>query len=194
MFSKASLLLSLLSLTTVLAAPMEVPVDHRLEDIQCRCLSFSTNANPTVCTYLESHGLDWNTTYSLASDYDLKIQFASQSTISKVLSIPKSLPRSMLQSLSNGAARPPNPTDLIKSQNKIVCGLGDGVKRMCSDDSNLGPEYHCVSVVVTAFMLFLILYLVGLYVWTRYVTVVFVLDTLINLQQALRLPTRKYLA
>ncbi|RYN74753.1 hypothetical protein AA0119_g12658 [Alternaria tenuissima] len=167
MFSKASLLLSLLSLTTVLAAPMEVPVDHRLEDIQCRSLSFSTNAKPTVCTYLESHGLDWNTAYSLASDYDLKIQFASQSTISKVLSIPKSLPRSMLQSLSNGAARPPNPTDLIKSQNKIVCGLGDGVKRMGSDDSNLGPEYHCVSVVVTAFMLFLILYLVGLYVWTR---------------------------
>lgn len=194
MFSKASLLLSLLSLTTVLAAPMEVPVDHRLEDIQCRSLSFSTNAKPTVCTYLESHGLDWNTAYSLASDYDLKIQFASQSTISKVLSIPKSLPRSMLQSLSNGAARPPNPTDLIKSQNKIVCGLGDGVKRMGSDDSNLGPEYHCVSVVVTAFMLFLILYLVGLYVWTRYVTVVFVPDTPINLQQALRLPTRKYLA
>lgn len=192
MFSKASLLLSLLSLTTVLAAPMEVPVDHRLEDIQCRSLSFSTNAKPTVCTYLESHGLDWNTAYSLASDYDLKIQFASQSTISKVLSIPKSLPRSMLQSLSNGAARPPNPTDLIKSQNKIVCGLGDGVKRMGSDDSNLGPEYHCVSVVVTAFMLFLILYLVGLYVWTRYVTVVFVPDTPINLQQALRLPTRKY--
>ncbi|KAB2099704.1 hypothetical protein AG0111_0g12067 [Alternaria gaisen] len=140
---------------------MEVPMDHRLEDIQCRCLSFSTNAKPTVCTYLESYGLDWDTAYSLVSDYDLKIQFVSQSTISKVLSIPKSLPRSMLQSLSNGAARPPNSTDLIKSENKIVCGLSDEVKRMGSDDSNLGSECHCVGIIVTAFMLFLILYLVG---------------------------------
>lgn len=169
MFSKSSLLVSILGLTAVLAAPMDHSIEHRLEDIQCRCLSFSTSAKPTLCTFLESHGLDWHTAYSLAHENDMKIEFASKTTISKVLAIPKPLPSSVLQSLSHGEVAPLSSTDLIKSQNKIVCGLGDEVKHMGSHDNNLDPECHYVGVVVAGFMLFLIAYMVGEYGWTRYV-------------------------
>ncbi|KAF1841473.1 uncharacterized protein K460DRAFT_358223 [Cucurbitaria berberidis CBS 394.84] len=159
-----SLLLALFGCTAVLAAPME----HRLEDIQCRCLSFSTSAKPTLCTYLESHGLDWDTAYSLASDNNLQIQFASQDTISKVLEIRKPLPSSMLHVLSYGPAGPPDSTSLIQTEHKMVCGLGKEAKYMGRLDMDLGSEAHYVGVVVAAFMLFLCAYLLGEYAWTRY--------------------------
>ena len=58
-------------------------------------------------------------------------------------------------------------TNLIQSENKIVCGLGDEVKHMGSHDIDLASECHYVGVVVAAFMVFLITYLVGDYAWTR---------------------------
>ncbi|KAJ4373911.1 hypothetical protein N0V83_002650 [Neocucurbitaria cava] len=167
LFSNIGLVLSLVGFTatSVYAAPME----YRLEDIQCRCLSFSTSAKPTLCTYLESHGLDWDTAYSLASDNELKIQFASQSTISKVLDIRKPLPSSVLRTLSHGEAAPLDvSSSLLQSENKIVCGLGDEVKHMGSPDMDLSSECHYVGAVVAALMLFLIAYLVGEHIWTKY--------------------------
>ena len=158
-------LLALLSVSTSLAAPM----DHRLEDIQCRCLSFSTDAKPTVCTYMESHNLDWHTANSLASDYDLKINFASQNTIGKVLSIHRPLPSSLLQCISEGEVMPMNSADLTQRENKIVCGFGDEVKHLGSHDRSLEPEYHFVGYVGAAFMLLLALYVLAEYVWSRYV-------------------------
>ncbi|CAO2657631.1 Nn.00g037570.m01.CDS01 [Neocucurbitaria sp. VM-36] len=163
MFSINGLLLSLVAFTTVFAAPME----YRLEDIQCRCLSFSTSAKPTLCTYLESHGLDWDTAYSLASDNELKIQFASQSTISKVLEIRKPLPSNVLSTLSNVEAAPLDVTSLLQSENKIVCGLGDEVKHMGSYDMDLSSECHYVGLAIAAFILFLVTYLIGERIWTR---------------------------
>lgn len=144
------------------------PYEPRLEDIQCRCLSFSTSAKPTLCTYLESQGLDWDTAHLLASENDMKIQFASKNTISKVLAIPKPLPSSVLQSLSHGEAVAPDAADLIKTENKIVCGLGDEAKHIGSHDANLDPECHYVGIVVAGFMCLLIAYLVGDYAWTKY--------------------------
>lgn len=162
--------LALLFLSSCATSALSAAMDPRLEDIQCRCLSITTSAKPTLCTYLESHALDWHVAYSLASDYDLKIQFASEETITKVLSISKPLPTSVLESLSNGAVLPLESTDLVQSENRIVCGLGDEVKHMGSYDSNSGPECHHAGVVVGGLMVGVIIYLVGQYAWTRYVS------------------------
>lgn len=58
------------------------------------------------------------------------------------------------------------------TENKIICGLGDEVKHMGAYDTGLEiePELHYVGAVVGAFMLFLILYVLGDYLWTRYVS------------------------
>lgn len=58
-------------------------------------------------------------------------------------------------------------SSLLQSENKIVCGLGDEVKHMGSRDMDLSSECHYVGAVVAAFMLFLIAYLVGEYIWTK---------------------------
>jgi hypothetical protein len=167
MLSKTGLVVPLLSLTTILAAPVEQ--EYRLEDIQCRCLSFSTSAKPTLCTYLESHGIDWHTAYSLASDNDLKIRFASKTTISKVLSISKPLPSSVMQSLNEGETQPLESTALMQSENKIICGLGDEVKHMGDHDHLKGmePELHYVGMAVGALMMLVIIYVAGVHLLNR---------------------------
>jgi hypothetical protein len=99
---KSSLLIPLINLTGVLA----IPTQHRLEDIQCRCLSFSPSSQPMLCNYLEPHVLDWQTASKLASESDLKIHFSSELTVTQVLSIPSPLPSSTLQSLSEEVGEP----------------------------------------------------------------------------------------
>ncbi|KAF2856808.1 hypothetical protein T440DRAFT_382866 [Plenodomus tracheiphilus IPT5] len=185
MFFSKSYFLALLLTTitsTVLAAPTIDTREPRLEDVQCRCLSFSTSAKPTLCTYLELHNLDWHTAYAFASDNDLKIQFASKATITKVLSIPKPLPSSVLMSIEGGEAQQAYPyqpqaaqqqqqlgfEDSTASVNKIVCGLGDEVKHLGADVKFSEPELHYVGVVVASFMLFLIVWVVLEYLWTKY--------------------------
>ncbi|KAF2823396.1 hypothetical protein CC86DRAFT_384760 [Ophiobolus disseminans] len=160
----STMFLALLGAATTLAAPM----DHRLEDIQCRCLSFSTDAKPTVCTYMGAHKLDWHTATSLASDYDLKINFASQSTITKVLSINRPLPSSVLQTISDGEVMPVDSKDLLQKENKIVCGFGDEVKHMGDLNRDLEPECHFVGYVGAAFMLLIAFYVLAEYVWARF--------------------------
>lgn len=162
--------LGLLFLSSCATSALVAPMDPRLEDIQCRCLSFTTSAKPTLCTYLESHSLDWHTAYSLAADYDLKIQFASEATITKVLSISKPLPSSVLESISNGEVLPIESTDLIQSENKIVCGLGEEVQHMGTYDSSSGPECHHVGAIVGGLMMVVIIYLIGQHAWARSVS------------------------
>ncbi|KAH8698105.1 hypothetical protein GQ44DRAFT_733396 [Phaeosphaeriaceae sp. PMI808] len=162
-----SIVLALLGASSTLAAPM----DPRIEDIQCRCLSFSTDAKPTLCTYLDSHNFDWHTASALASDYDLKLHFASESTITKVLSIHRPLPSSMLQSIHEGEVMPMDPEHLIQRENQFVCGFGDEIKHMGSRDSDgsLDPEEcHFVGYVIGAFMILLSIYVAAEYVWSRF--------------------------
>ncbi|KAF2034375.1 hypothetical protein EK21DRAFT_56456 [Setomelanomma holmii] len=150
------------------AITLVAPMDIRLEDIQCRCLSYSTDAKPTLCTYMESHNLDWHTASSLASDYDLKIQFASQTTISKVLSINRPLPSSVLQSISHGEVAPVDEKELLQRENKIVCGFGDEVRHLGSHDRSLEPECHYIGYLGVAFMLLMVSYVLAEYIWSRY--------------------------
>jgi hypothetical protein len=161
-----STILALLSASAVWAAPM----DHRLEDIQCRCLSFATDARPSVCTYMGAHRLDWYTANTLASDYDLKINFASQSTITKVLSIRKPLPSSMLQSIEEGEVMAIDAKDLVQRENKIVCGFSEELRHLGESEGGLEQECHFVGWVVGIFMVLLALYVLAEYVWSRYVS------------------------
>jgi hypothetical protein len=159
------MLLALLSASTTLGVPM----DRRLEDLQCRCLSVSTDAKPTPCTYMESYKLDWHAASSLASDYDLKIQFASQNTIVKVLSIPRQLPSSVLESIREGEAMSIHEQDLTQRENKIVCAFGDEMEYLDGSDSTLEPEYHFVGYIGASFMVLIAFYLLAQYAWARYV-------------------------
>ncbi|KAL1796466.1 hypothetical protein ACET3X_005006 [Alternaria dauci] len=110
MLFKRNLLLSFVGLTSVIAAPTNP------EDLECRCLAFSTSAAPTLCSYQELLVLDWDTAYSLATVNDLKIQFASDY------------------------------------------------------EESMDVEVHYVGIVLGLFMLLVIIYLIGDYLWTRYLS------------------------
>lgn len=183
-------LLSLLGLATTAMTVAAAPTpqhhrEHRLEDVQCRCLSFSTNAKPTVCSYLALHSLDWDTAYAFAVYNDLGIQFASKATVSKILSIPKPLPSSILLSLGGGKTNMPQSQRPLPSREphqqqgrpegpaasviQVVCGLGDEVKHLGSDVHFSKPELHYVGVVLAGLTVFLIVWVMGEYFWTRWV-------------------------
>ena len=164
MFSTTSLLLQLTSLTTALA----VPTQNRLEDIQCRCLSFSATAKPTLCNYLEPHVLDWQTAYRLASESDLKIHFTSEHTGAQVLSIPRPLSSTVLQSFGEENTEALiDPTEMLQNENKIICGLSDTAKHTEHYEESIEQEPHYVGTVLGTFMLLLIIYVALEYIWTR---------------------------
>jgi hypothetical protein len=162
--------LGLASIRTTAASPTpQQQIPFQLEDIQCRCLSFSTSATPTPCSYQELLSLDWDTAYSLATTNDFKIQFASEATRKRLLAIPKPLPLSILHSIHEGEALPLDPAGKVQNENRIICGFGNEVDRVGRDGSGKGlvDEVHYVGTVLGYFMLFLIVYVVGEWVWTR---------------------------
>ena len=153
MFFKSKLLLSFVGLASVIAAPTKQP---RLEDLQCRCLTFSTSAAPTLCSYQELLTLDWDTAYSLATVNDLKIQFASKKAMTKVLALPKPVPTSILLSVHEGQVRPLDPAKKVQNENRIVCGFGDEVEHVGDHEKSLEVEVHYVGTVLGLFMLLLL--------------------------------------
>jgi hypothetical protein len=160
-----NLQLSLPTLPNILAAPM----DYRLEDIQCRCLALSSTTKPTPCTYLEPHDLDWQTAYSVASDNGLQVQFAHETTITKILSIPRPLPKNVLQTVLEGEALPLDSTERVKVEDKMICGLGNEVNHIASQEKGLEPV-HYAGVVLGSLMMLLIIYLIGECLWIKYVS------------------------
>lgn len=152
-----------LSLHTAHAVPM---TENRLEDIQCRCLTFRANDKLTTCNFFESKGFGWRSAQMLASQYDIKVQFASKSTISKVLSATQPLPSDMLQTTSSGDVQS-TPNESNMSQNKIVCGFGKEVTKMTHRHHNSEPQSHFASQVLGWLLLFIAFYVVGEYIWTR---------------------------
>lgn len=156
-----------LSLQTAFAAPaMEAHQEAQLEDIQCRCLTFRTNDRPTPCNSFEPNGFSWESAQKLASENDIKVQFASKSTISKVLSISSPLPSDVLQVTSYGDALSASEGANI-NRNKIICGFGGEVRYMTHHHTSHEPEGHFVGQIIGWLMLFIALYVVGEYVWIR---------------------------
>jgi hypothetical protein len=118
---------------------------------------------------MESYKLDWHAANSLAADYDLKIRFASQNTIVKVLSIPRPLPSSVLQSIKEGEAMPLNEQELMQRENKIVCAFSDEAEYLNSSDNSVEPEYHFIGYIGASLMVLIAFYLMSQYAWARYV-------------------------
>lgn len=168
MWFNFSILVAVATVGTVLAAPTR---DHpkkepHLEDIQCRCLTFRANERPTPCNFFESRGFGWRSTQILASQYDIKVQFASKSTISRVLAIPAPLPDDVLQVTASGDALSA-AADANMSQNKIVCGFGREVRHMTHQHRHHESQTRFVGQVVAWIMLFVVLYAAGEYIWIK---------------------------
>lgn len=156
-----------LLLTTTLAAPTNNPT-HHTSDLQCRCLTFSISAAPTHCPYQELLTLDWDAALSLATANDLKLQFASDATISKVLAIPTPLDPSILDTVQQGKTLPLDPSKQVRSENRMICGFEDDVERVerCEEGMRMmSAEVHYVGTVVGLFMAFFVCYLVAEYLW-----------------------------
>lgn len=118
---------------------------------------------------MESQRLDWYTANSLASDYDLKIQFASHDTITNILRIHRPLPSSVLETVDRGEVMPRVEGGRMQRENKIVCGFGDEVKHLGHQDRSMEPECHFVGYVVAALIAMIALYILAEYMWSRYV-------------------------
>ncbi|KAI4955831.1 hypothetical protein J4E91_000038 [Alternaria rosae] len=165
------LLLTLTALaTTVLSAPTTNHPTPQLEDLQCRCLTFSTSRSPTPCSYQELLTLDWEAAFSLSITNALPIQFAGQTTMDTLLAIPKPLPLSLLQSMHEGGeVGPLDPSGGVMSENRVVCGFGgevEGVSRRGS--GGVEQEVHYVGTVLGLFMLGMIVWVAGEWVWMKF--------------------------
>lgn len=163
MLFKVRTLVAALGLHTALAAPT---MEHRLEDVRCRCLTLRANERLAPCNFFESEGFGWRSAQILASQYDIKVQFASKSTINKVLSIPGPVPSDVLQTTGSGDTLSTSKEANI-SQNKIVCGFGKEVRRMSDHHRDDEPDCRFVGQVIGWLILFIALYIVSEYIWTR---------------------------
>jgi hypothetical protein len=163
---KLSTILSGLSAGFAFASPVRENREYRLEDIQCRCLTFRPNERPTSCNFLESKGFGWRSAYTLASQYDIQVQFASKSCISRVLSISTPLPNDLLHIVTLGDAQSASSeTTVDVSQNKIVCGFDEEVRQL-SHYQEYEATSHFAGQVIAWLMLLIIVYAAGEYIWT----------------------------
>ena len=163
---KSSTILVGLSAGFTLAAPVTENRAYRLEDIQCRCLTFRSNERPTPCNFLESKGFGWRSAHTLASQYNIPVQLASKSSISEVLSVSTPLPNDLLQIVALGDAQ--SASSEMKadaSQNKIVCGFDKEVRQLSHCQEYEGAS-HVAGQVIAWLMLLIIVYAAGEYIWT----------------------------
>ncbi|KAF2790036.1 hypothetical protein K505DRAFT_208547, partial [Melanomma pulvis-pyrius CBS 109.77] len=128
--------------------------------IQCHCISFSPTAKPIACPLPESQNLDWNTARTLSLQHQVKIQFASQDTVSRVLDAATPLPTSVLLSMSNGLPLPLNTAGSLESVDKIVCGIDDEVRQRWMETSEReGGAVDCFALqVIVSLILLIVLY------------------------------------
>ena len=128
---KQSVCLSLLALAAVaVAAPVRCPTPTRpLSNLQCNCLTFSPLSDPTQCSIPNAQDIDWQGARALAAKRDLRIQFASESTITKILAVEEPLPTSVLLRMSDGEPVLPEEDGANDIQDLIICGIGNEVKR-----------------------------------------------------------------
>jgi hypothetical protein len=168
MATASSILMALLLLTSTSFAH---PTHHtpRLEDLQCRCLSLTTDSTkPTLCTYMEAmHRLDFYTASAFASEHNLKLHLASQDTVTKVLEINRPLPTEVLESISEV---PEVEGAWVQSEMRIVCGFGGEVERMGREEGDeVDVEEGIVGVVVMGCMVLVGVYVFIAWAWARYV-------------------------
>jgi hypothetical protein len=121
---------------------------------------------------MDSHKLDWHTASSFAYEHNLKLHFASQDTVSKILSINRPLPSSVLLSIGESHALEAQESEwMVQSGNRIVCGFGDEVEDLSSGGEDGGleaEEVHFVSHVLAGIMVLVGCYVLVEWAWKRY--------------------------
>ncbi|KAF2648467.1 hypothetical protein K491DRAFT_784050 [Lophiostoma macrostomum CBS 122681] len=131
-------------------------------DLQCHCLTFTSPStlHPTPCDLFSTPSspysssqysssssslipppFDWPTAQSLAATHSLKIQLASASTVSRLLSADRPLPTSVLMRMSDGAPMPLEDGWSSLGERVIVCGFGDEVERIWGDGVGSSDGY-----------------------------------------------------
>lgn len=151
---------------------MASPVNP-LAKLRCHCITFSHPADPAACVLAGSQNLDWDNAHSLASSRNLRLEFASKATISKILALERPIPASELLHMET--------PESFESGSKVVCGLGDEVKRefLSGSSKQLDPrggDFY-VSKVVAVLLLIIILYAAGEDIWMRYQLLYYALGT-----------------
>jgi hypothetical protein len=115
------------------------------------------------------HHLDFYTASTFASEHNLKLHFASQDTVTKVLAVNRPLPTEVLESLSDV---PEVELAWVQSEMRIVCGFDGEVERMGRIDDgadNVEIESGLVGAVVAGCMGLVGVYMFVAWLWARYV-------------------------
>ncbi|KAF1913727.1 hypothetical protein BDU57DRAFT_320080 [Ampelomyces quisqualis] len=158
-----------------LAAPA-TPQDLRAEDLQCRCLSSTLSAKPTLCTSLSSHSFSWSHASSLAAEYDVPVLFAGWTTVARLEGIRRPLPDRLVESVRRGEVYDSRGVDdgVMQRVNSVVCGFGDEVEQWGEAEREGGSsrdgkeELHFVGYVVAGIMLLIVVYMGAEWVWMRF--------------------------
>lgn len=145
-------------------AIMYAPIDNVYSELRCHCITFYSASETAPCALTDSQYLDWEDAQTLASAYDLRIKFASSSTVSKVLEVEQPLPTGVLKSMTR-------VDDRSSTGRMMVCGFGDEVnqKYMSGSDGSLEVNGYDLfaSKVVAVLLLIIILYAAGEFVWMK---------------------------
>ena len=88
-----------------------------------------------------------------------------------LLSIPKPLPLNLLQSMHEGGeVSPLDPSSGVTSENRVVCGFGGEVEDVSGRGrGGVEQEVHYVGTVLGLFMLGMMVWVAGEWVWMRWV-------------------------
>lgn len=149
---------------TLVAIATASPV-NTIARIRCHCINLSTLVGPIACRFEGAKDIGWSDADSISKARDIKLVFASQDTVSKIRAVAQPLPTTVLLRLET-----PN---VLESGDRIICGLGDEVKRMFSGNSTNG-EFDIragvsrVEMVMVVVLLMAVLYVAGESIWTRY--------------------------
>jgi hypothetical protein len=99
----------------------------------------------------------------------MKIQFATEDTVTRVLEVDAALPTSVLLSMGDEKPLPLNRAGSLESVEKIVCGIEDEVRQRWIVEKKMpGSESDWFAPkVVVSLILLIILYEVVEKAWTR---------------------------
>lgn len=163
LFYMAFLLHSLSNLATATAASVNI-----MSNLKCYCLTFHPSQGPTPCKIAESQGLDWDKAQAFASKNRLKLHFASESTVSRILDSDVPLPTTVLR-MASGAPSFLDDKQFEKVTTRVVCGIDDEVRQWWLKKSELSGKTSdwFVLQVVLALILFIGLYMAGEAIWMR---------------------------
>jgi hypothetical protein len=134
--------------------PPPPPPPSSLSDLHCTCLHLSALPS-SPCVSLPHIPLTWPAAYSLATEHNIPLHFATHTTIERILKMPSPLPTSVLQV----AGRGPAVVALEGGRDEIVCGFGGRGEGSRSEEG--ADQGGFVSQVVAWLMVLIAVYMLG---------------------------------